>query len=58
VINICSTCNKPLDDGNEIKFVATGVYHTIPSTKSWALERGSLEADVESLAHVVCPKGD
>lgn len=54
MINLCGVCNKPLSDGDEISFLATGTYHFIPSIKSWALGRESLEADVDSLCHKAC----
>lgn len=60
MMNLCSKCSKPLEDGDKIKFEANGVYHVLKSVKSWALEKNSLEADVDSLRHVDCYglKGD
>ena len=54
MLNLCSKCNRPLEDDDAIMFSAVGVYHKLPSTRAWAIEKGSIEADVRSIKHVQC----
>ncbi len=60
MINLCSKCRKLLEEGDKVSFVASGVYHKLPSIKAWAIDNGSLEADVRSIRHLECnvPEGD
>lgn len=54
MLNLCSKCNRPLEEGDQITFGAIGVYHNLPSTRTWAIEKGSLEADIRSIKHLEC----
>lgn len=55
--NVCRICHKLLDDGSQVAFTATGTYHVIGSTNTWALER-DIQAVTDSLAHKECYEKD
>lgn len=54
MINLCSKCNKPLDEGEKVTFLAIGTYRKLPSVRSWAVNKETLEADIRSIRHLNC----
>ncbi len=54
MLNLCAKCNKPLEEGESIQFVATGTYHHLRSTRAWAVDPSTLEADIRSIKHLEC----
>ncbi len=54
MLNLCNRCHKPLEEGDKVSFIATGLYHHLPSIRSWAVDQGSVEADIRSIHHLIC----
>jgi len=57
MIHICQSCFKPIEDGDEVTFLTTGVYHRVPHISRFAVERQGMEIDPETLLHKECRLG-
>ena len=47
----CDRCDRPLQEGDNVRFVGLSVYHRLTSRVAWALEK---DFEVIGLEHAVC----
>lgn len=53
----CLNCNEPIKDGDRVTIIVCSVYHEIPSSIAYALDRNEMIADKESIMHASCRNG-
>lgn len=55
MIQLCSKCNKPIDDGSTVQITVITLYHQISSEKTFALGK-PFDYIEDTLKHVNCEK--
>ena len=58
MIHLCMKCDRVIKDGDRVTMEVTSVYHQLPSVKTFALDKGILECDSETLRHENCHQID
>jgi len=53
MINLCRRCYSPLKEGQRVSVVATASYHVLKSKIAYALDKGDMECDPDTLVHAL-----
>jgi hypothetical protein len=53
VTQICTKCERPFREGDHVRAVVLSVFHDIPSSRSYAIEK---PYECEKLTHLQCTK--
>lgn len=54
MLNLCTKCMQPIEDGEFVTVELTGKYHKIQSARSWSMYKDELNTDNDTLRHVRC----
>lgn len=58
MVNLCSKCQKVINEGESVNITIEGVYRLIASVNSFCLYKEPLIYKTDTLAHAVCVDND